>query len=60
MIGDRQRGILYSYGMGKVRIARYEDAEFGYAGKMVAIKLYGIDEKTGQLKTILYRPNVLH
>ncbi|MDI9093034.1 hypothetical protein AB6F89_09455 [Providencia hangzhouensis] len=60
LIADRQRGILYSYGMGKVRLTRYEDAQFGYAGKMLAIKLYGFDEKTGQLKTILYRPNVSH
>ncbi|MEQ5403149.1 hypothetical protein ABN303_20865 [Providencia rettgeri] len=60
LIADRQRGILYSYGMGKVRLTRYEDAQFGYAGKMLAIKLYGIDEKTGQLKTILYKPNVSH
>ncbi|ENU1225304.1 hypothetical protein [Providencia rettgeri] len=60
LIADRQRGILYSYGMGKVRLTRYEDAQFGYAGKMLAIKQYGIDEKTGQLKTILYKPNVSH
>ncbi|MEY0882415.1 hypothetical protein AB7194_19620 [Providencia stuartii] len=60
LIADRQRGILYSYGMGKVRLTRYEDAQFGYVGKMLAIKLYGIDEKTGQLKTILYKPNVSH
>ncbi|EHZ6874184.1 hypothetical protein K6N86_003943 [Providencia rettgeri] len=60
LIADRQRGILYSYGMGKVRLTRYEDAQFGYAGKMLAIKLYGIDEKTGQLKTILYKPNISH
>ncbi|EPK8018949.1 hypothetical protein [Providencia rettgeri] len=60
LIADRQRGILYSYGMGKVRLTRYEDAQIGYAGKMLAIKLYGIDEKTGQLKTILYKPNVSH
>lgn len=58
LIADRQRGILYSYGMGKVYVTRYEDAQFGYAGNMLAIKLYRIDEKTGQLKTILYRPNV--
>ncbi|HDU2617224.1 TPA: hypothetical protein RE965_001914, partial [Proteus mirabilis] len=57
---DRQRGILYSYGMGKVRLTRYKEAQFGYAGNMLAIKLYGINEKTGQLKTILYRPNVSH
>lgn len=60
LIADRQRGILYSYAMGKVRLTRYEDTQFGYAGKMLAIKLYGIDEKNGQLKTILYRPNVSH
>ncbi|AMG67880.1 hypothetical protein [Providencia stuartii] len=60
LIADRQRGILYSYGMGKVRLTRYEDAQIGYAGKMLAIKLYGIDEKTGQLKTILYKPNISH
>ncbi len=47
LIADRQRGILYSYGMGKVRLTRHEDAQFGYAGKMLAIKLYGIDEKQG-------------
>ena len=60
LIADRQREILYSYGMGKVRLARYKEAQFGYAGNMLAIKLYGINEKTGQLKTILYRPNVSH
>ncbi|HEJ9437391.1 TPA: hypothetical protein SMM97_001028 [Proteus mirabilis] len=60
LIADRQRRILYSYGMGKVRLTRYKEAQFGYAGNMLAIKLYGIDEKTGQLKTILYRPNVSH
>ncbi|EPF6227929.1 hypothetical protein LLI90_001229, partial [Proteus mirabilis] len=37
-----------------------KEAQFGYAGNMLAIKLYGINEKTGQLKTILYRPNVSH
>ncbi|MCD4606659.1 hypothetical protein [Proteus mirabilis] len=60
LTADRQRGILYSYGMGKVRLTRYKEAQFGYAGNMLAIKLYGINEKTGQLKTILYRPNVSH
>ncbi|HEK0601450.1 TPA: hypothetical protein ACKRDE_001527 [Proteus mirabilis] len=60
LIADRQRGILYSYGMGKVRLTRYKEAQFGYAGNMLAIKLYSINEKTGQLKTILYRPNVSH
>ncbi|EPI5312428.1 hypothetical protein ETI71_12250 [Proteus mirabilis] len=60
LIADRQRGILYSYGMGKVRLIRYKEAQFGYAGNMLAIKLYSINEKTGQLKTILYRPNVSH
>ena len=60
LIADRQRGILYSYGMGKVRLIRYKEAQFGYAGNMLATKLYGINEKTGQLKTILYRPNVSH
>ena len=60
LIADRQRGILYSYGMGKVRLTRYKEAQFGYAGNMLAIKLYAINEKTGQLKTILYRPNVSH
>ncbi|MBG2772721.1 hypothetical protein I4565_17815, partial [Proteus mirabilis] len=60
LIADRQRGILYSYGMGKVRLIRYKEAQFGYAGNMLAIKLYGINEKTSQLKTILYRPNVSH
>ncbi|HCZ8412749.1 TPA: hypothetical protein O4D25_001649 [Proteus mirabilis] len=60
LTADRQRGILYSYGMGKVRLTRYKEAQFGYAGNMLAIKLYGINEKTGQLKTLLYRPNVSH
>ena len=46
--------------MGKVRLTRYKEAQFGYAGNMLAIKLYAINEKTGQLKTILYRPNVSH
>ncbi len=36
--------------MGKVRLTRYKEAQFGYAGNMLAIKLYGINEKTGQLK----------
>ncbi|MFR3120833.1 MAG: hypothetical protein ACLTQE_03480 [Proteus mirabilis] len=60
LIADRQRRILYSYGMGKVRLTRYKEAQFGYAGNMLAIKLYGINENTGQLKTVLYRPNVSH
>ncbi|EDV0150318.1 hypothetical protein XL31_005410, partial [Salmonella enterica subsp. enterica] len=35
-------------------------AQIGLAGKMPAIKLYGIDEKSGELKTIIFRPNVSH
>ncbi|WP_025153967.1 hypothetical protein [Morganella morganii] len=60
LIADRQRGILYSYGMGKVYVTRYEEAQIGLAGKMPAIKLYGLDQKSGELKTILFRPNVSH
>ncbi|WP_274369273.1 hypothetical protein [Morganella morganii] len=58
LIADRQRGILYSYGMGKIYVTRYEEAQIGLAGKMPAIKLYGLDQKSGELKTILFRPNV--
>ncbi|HBH7054300.1 TPA: hypothetical protein KV183_003799 [Morganella morganii] len=60
LIADRQRGILYSYGMGKIYVTRYEEAQIGSAGKMPAIKLYGLDQKSGELKTILFRPNVSH
>ncbi|HAT3811117.1 TPA: hypothetical protein I8608_004040, partial [Morganella morganii] len=60
LIADRQRGILYSYGMGKVYVTRYEEAQIGLTGKMPAIKLYGLDQKSGELKTILFRPNVSH
>ena len=44
--------------MGKVRLTRYKEAQLVMRGNMLAIKLYAINEKTGQLKTILYRPNV--
>ncbi len=60
LIADRQRGILYSYGMGKIYVTRYEEAQIGLAGKMPAIKLYGLDQKSGELKIILFRPNVSH
>ncbi|MCW2256656.1 hypothetical protein M2263_002747 [Providencia alcalifaciens] len=60
LIADRKRRLLYTYGMGKVYLTRYDDAQIGYAGKMIAIKLYRIDEKTGQLSTMIFRPNVSH
>ncbi|HCR3197358.1 TPA: hypothetical protein ON497_003443, partial [Morganella morganii] len=60
LTADRKRGLLYSYGRGKVHVTRYEEAQIGLAGKMPAIKLYGIDEKSGELKTIIFRPNVSH
>ncbi len=60
LTADRKRGILYSHGRGKVHVTRYEEAQIGLAGKMLAIKLYGIDEKSGELKTIIFRPNVSH
>ncbi|EMI7477160.1 hypothetical protein RNA47_000807 [Morganella morganii] len=60
LTADRKRGLLYSYGRGKVHVTRYEEAQIGLAGKMTAIKLYGIDEKSGELKTIIFRPNVSH
>ena len=60
LTADRKRGILYSHGRGKVHVTRYEEAQIGLAGKMPAIKLYGIDEKSGELKTMIFRPNVSH
>lgn len=60
LTADRKRGLLYSHGRGKVHVTRYEEAQIGLAGKMPAIKLYGIDEKSGELKTIIFRPNVSH
>lgn len=60
LIADRKRRLLYTYGMGKVYLTRYDDAQMGYAGKMIAIKLYRIDDKTGQLSTMIFRPNVSH
>lgn len=60
LIADRKRRILYTYGMGKVYLTRYDDAQIGYAGKMIAIKHYRIDDKTGQLSTMIFRPNVSH
>lgn len=60
LTADRKRGFLYSHGRGKVHVTRYEEAQIGLAGKMLAIKLYGIDEKSGELKTIIFRPNVSH
>ncbi len=60
LTADRKRGLLYSHGRGKVHVTRYEDAQIGLAGKMLAIKLYGIDDKSGELKTMIFRPNVSH
>ncbi|HDU8580751.1 TPA: hypothetical protein RG685_000063 [Morganella morganii] len=60
LTADRKRGFLYSHGRGKVHVTRYEEAQIGLAGKMPAIKLYGIDEKSGELKTMIFRPNVSH
>ncbi len=60
LTADRKRGFLYSHGRGKVHVTRYEEAQIGLAGKMPAIKLYGIDEKSGELKTMIFRPNISH
>ncbi|MEQ5118621.1 hypothetical protein [Morganella morganii] len=60
LTADRKRGLLYSHGRGKVHVTRYEEAQIGLAGKMLAIKLYGIDEKSGGLKTMIFRPNISH
>lgn len=60
LVADRRRGILYSYTEGIVAVTRYEDAQFGYAGKMLAFKLYYVDPDTGKLHTHIYRPNISH
>ncbi len=58
LVADRKRGILYSYVDGIVTAVRYEDAQFGYAGRMLAFKLFYIHPETGKLGTHIYRPNV--
>lgn len=58
LVADRKRGILYSYVDGIVMAVRYEDAQFGFAGRMLAFKLFYIHPETGKLGTHIYRPNV--
>ncbi|HGU9769762.1 TPA: hypothetical protein ACNFOQ_001296 [Morganella morganii] len=60
LVADRKRGILYSYVDGIVMAVRYEDAQFGFAGRMLAFKLFYIHPETGRLGTHIYRPNVSH
>ncbi|HEK1718966.1 TPA: hypothetical protein SMT55_000110 [Proteus mirabilis] len=60
LVADRKRQILYSYVDGIVMATRYEDAQFGYAGKMLAFKLFYIHPETGKLGIHIYRPNVSH
>lgn len=60
LVADRKRGILYSYVDGIVTAVRYEDAQFGYAGRMLAFKLFYIHPETGKLGTHIYRPNISH
>ncbi|EMP2043390.1 hypothetical protein ACOZG6_002084 [Proteus mirabilis] len=60
LVADRKRQILYSYVDGIVMATRYEDAQFGYAGKMLAFKLFYIHPETGELGIHIYRPNVSH
>ncbi|HBH7054297.1 TPA: hypothetical protein KV183_003796 [Morganella morganii] len=58
LVADRKRGILYSYVDGIVMAVRYEDAQFGFAGRMLVFKLFYIHPETGKLGTHIYRPNV--
>ncbi|MCW2255262.1 glycosyltransferase involved in cell wall biosynthesis [Providencia alcalifaciens] len=60
LVADRKRGILYSYVDGIVTATRYEDAQFGYAGKMLVFKLFYVHPETGELLTHIYKPNISH
>ncbi|HEJ9630041.1 TPA: hypothetical protein SMN35_003846, partial [Proteus mirabilis] len=46
---DRKRQILYVWNSRQLLVTRYCDAEFGYAGTLMFLKLYCLDKKTGQL-----------
>ncbi|EMA3642164.1 hypothetical protein U2T78_002907 [Providencia stuartii] len=60
LVADRKRGILYSYVNDIVMATRYEDAQFGYAGKMLVFKLYYLHPETGELLTHIFKPNISH
>ncbi|HIE5768859.1 TPA: hypothetical protein ACXN3T_003696 [Proteus mirabilis] len=55
---DRKRQILYVWNSRQLLVTRYCDAEFGYAGTLMFLKLYGIDKKTGQLIEGYFKPNI--
>lgn len=60
LIADRKRNILYTFNKNDVFLTRYDEAQFGYAGKMLAIKLHCIDPETDELATQIFRPNISH
>lgn len=55
---DRKRQILYVWNSRQLLVTRYCDAEFGYAGSLMFLKLYCLDKKTGKLIEGYFKPNI--
>ncbi|MEX3026683.1 hypothetical protein [Proteus sp. STS61-E] len=55
---DRKRQILYVWNSRQLLVTRYCDAEFGYAGTLMFLKLYCLDKKTGKLIEGYFKPNI--
>ncbi|MEB6857575.1 hypothetical protein NA898_11080 [Proteus cibi] len=55
---DRRRQILYVWNSRQLLVTRYRDAEFGYAGTLMFLKLYCLDKKTGKLIEGYFKPNI--
>ena len=55
---DRKRQILYVWNSRQLLVTRYRDAEFGYAGTLMFLKLYCLDKKTGKLIEGYFKPNI--
>ncbi|MEZ2793641.1 hypothetical protein [Proteus terrae] len=55
---DRKWQILYVWNSRQLLVTRYCDAEFGYAGTLMFLKLYCLDKKTGKLIEGYFKPNI--
>lgn len=55
---DRNRQIFYVWNSQNLLVTRYCDAEYGYAGPLMRLKLYRIDKKTGELTADFFKPNI--
>ncbi|HEJ9627934.1 TPA: hypothetical protein SMN35_001657 [Proteus mirabilis] len=55
---DRKWQILYVWNSRQLLVTRYCDAEFGYAGSLMFLKLYCLDKKTGKLIEGYFKPNI--